>query len=362
MSCDIVPIMFVALCCHQLLLTLTFSCWFMLGFFGEEIPELVYQVKAVLINCRKSKGYRSSIYRCAQDCFAYYSKEGSIYYDRDSQDLDICLWFKKEEHALQFQNALSKFAGEHARFKEKLVLNKNLEIIREQRNQPQRVMGDDYDPAANNDSPDMSLNDVLSDGCSQISNICHDPAYALQSLESVTVVSKVNSKWYKCHLISRTDKELSNNKDNVIYESWTFHQLFDGLNTVDGVGVLVSFVRFADPLEEEVMVADGKYEKRQKLIVRVTFKDRDIARVMGVYLKEGTVQRDDCSYESFLYARDAQVMRRCLNVKYEAGKDSFYDEPSSMAVVEAEPAALLAPPISKKMRADKGTASGSSSA
>lgn len=277
------------------------------------------------------KGYRASVYRAAQNCFGYYSDGGSIYFDGSSVDLTIRVWFEEKGHALQFQNELSSFAENHSRFKEKL------QLCREVLEKPpplgstlRRIMGEDYNPADNNDSPVLSLNDVLSNGDSQVS-VAHDPSYALQSLENVSAVSSIGSKWYKCHLVSRKekDKSIADHKDNVIYESWTFHQLFDGLNTTDGIGVLVQFDRFASPLNEQVLVASGKYETRQKLFVIVVFRTADIATIMGAYLKDGTEKLDECRFRSFLYARDADKMKEFLNMKYEASLKLWLSSSSS---------------------------------
>ena len=280
---------------------------------GESVQH-IYEVNATVKDCRRLKGYRASIYNCAQDCVAFYPiGKGFIYYEDGSSDLTVCLWFENKDHAHDFQNVLSRFANEHSRFKEKLVLERDLRKLPLPTAELSRVMRDDYKPADNADSPLMSLNDVMSDGDSCVS-VSHDPAFALQSLEDVGAVARFDSKWYKCHLVGKTDDvTLADNSNNVIYESWNFHQLFDGLNTVTRVGVLIECERVE--AEEEVLVADGKYEKRQKLIVKVTFKNPDVAKVMESYLKHGTERIDDTSYRSFLFARDAAVMKGCLDRK-----------------------------------------------
>jgi hypothetical protein len=59
-----------------------------------------------------------------------------------------------------------------------------------------------------------------------------------------------------------------------MYLSYSFHQLFDGLNSTQGVGVLVKFSTFGD--EEVVLVSELTYEKRRKVFVTIKFRDKDI--------------------------------------------------------------------------------------
>lgn len=275
-------------------------------------------MNASVTDSKTSKGYRASMYKCAQDCHAYYSQHGrdkTIYYEEGSSDLSVHLLFATRRDAEDFQNALTNFAMNHSRFQSKLTIERDI-IQVESIVEPSRVFYIDYKPEDNNDSPNMSLNDILSHSYSVIS-ISHDPSLALQALEGVHAVANIGSKWYKCHLISAKNKEYEKDPDNVIYASWGFHQHFDGLNTVNGIGVAVHFEKV---LCEEEVALYGKYERRHKLEVVVEFRDADLAYTFEHLLKDGTKRLNETSFLSFLYARDAERMKLCLDAKYEETK------------------------------------------
>ena len=177
-----------------------------------------------------------------------------------------------------------------------------------------RVMFTHYKSADNNESPTMSLNDMLSESTSVASNQC-DASLSLQSLENPSLIIALHCKWYKCLLISKQEKEYANNPDNVIYASWLFHQQLDGLNTVDGKGVAIKFDYLGDL--EEVQLGNGRYENRRKVNVIVEFRHSDVAMVFSALLKDGTVRLSDTEYRSFIYARDGAIMQYCLERKYQ---------------------------------------------
>ena len=188
----------------------------------------------------------------------------------------------------------------HSRFQSKLTVDEAIIQVKSIA-EPSRVFYTHYNPKDNADSPDISLNDILSDSNSVIS-ISHDPSMALQALEGIHAVADMGSKWYKCHLISAKNKEYEKDPDNIIYASWVFHQHLDGLNTVNGTGVAIRFVKVL--CEEEVALND-KYERRYKLEVDVEFRDPDLAYRFERLLKDGTKKLSETSFLSYLYARDA---------------------------------------------------------
>jgi hypothetical protein len=290
--------------------------------------DTYFKVQASILDSKKSKGYRSSIYRCAQHCLAYFSLEGerrSIYYDEGSSDLSINLLFASREKAELFQNELLNFAYLHPHFGEKLRLDKAITDV-EVLSQPERIFHRDYISSDNDESPEMSLNDILQNPSVSAVTIGNS-AFNLQALEEERIVRQFDSKWYKCHFISATNKKYNKNPNNIMYASHSFHQLFDGLNTTQGVGVLVKFFTFGD--EEDVLVSESTYEKRRKVIVTILFRDKDIATSYGPILKIGTKKIDDYSYLSFLYAKDGETMKYCLEQKY--ATDSWLENISSVS-------------------------------
>ena len=91
-------------------------------------PKLWHRVSATLLGSRKCKGYRASIYRCAQECFGRYDggSQSSIYYVDGDADLHVSILFDTIDKAEVFQNVLLKFAMEHSRFNDKLVLDEEI--------------------------------------------------------------------------------------------------------------------------------------------------------------------------------------------------------------------------------------------
>jgi hypothetical protein len=236
-------------------------------------------VEACIINARKSSGYRYSIFKCAEECHAVYYPKGiasSIYYDDGGLNLQIRLLFKSEERAEEFQTKLNSFASDHPHFFDKLNLTHSIgrvSITAELK----RVMRTDYVSSDNADSPEMSLNDVLSDSASIVS-MRGDTSRTLQALEDTTVVANFGSQWYRCHLIPECAKDrLKNDPDNFIYASWPFHQHLDGLNTTSGIGLAISLDPDSEPTREEVVVNDS-YEERYRE------KEIDMGFKFGTYL------------------------------------------------------------------------------
>ena len=279
-------------------------------------------MEACITNARKSRGYRYSIFKCAEECHAAYCPGGiasSIYYDGDGLDLQIRLLFKSERDAEEFQTKLNSFASEHPHFRNKLKLTRRIGRV-SITVELERVMRTDYDSGDNADSPEMSLNDVLSDSASVVS-MRGDTSRTLQALEDTTVVANFGSQWYRCHLIPATDKDLlKNDPDNFIYASWPFHQLLDGLNTASGIGLAISLDPDSQPTKEEVAVNDS-YEERYKVFVILHFEAAQVANIFQAMLKVGTVKIDDTHFKSFIHVRSFANFSKCIAKKLRDQKE-----------------------------------------
>jgi hypothetical protein len=274
-------------------------------------------VEACITNARKSSGYRYSIFKCAEECHAAYCPGGitsSIYYDGDGLDLQIRLLFKSEERAEDFQTKLNSFASEHPHFRDKLNLTRRIGRV-SITVELERVMRTDYDSGDNADSPEMSLNDVLSDSASIVS-MRGDTSRTLQALEDTkTVVANFGSQWYRCHLIPEcaTDR-LKNDPDNFIYASWPFYQHLDGLHTTSGIGLAISLDPDSQPTREEVAVNDS-YEERYRVVVIIHFEAVEVANIFQEMLKVGTVRIDDTHFKSFIHVRSVANFSKCIAKK-----------------------------------------------
>jgi hypothetical protein len=290
---------------------------------GEDTTQIYYLVQAVVKDARKSKWYRYSLYKCAQECHGLYyggGKEGTFFYDGDSQDLKLRVLFSSNDHARDFQNKVSFYGIDHKTFGDKLEMIEDIETLLLS-TRPKSIFYKHYLATDNNDSPSMSLDDVIeADSNTQVSIssglFCH-----LQAIENERVLIAFGSKWYKCHLISKSEKsgkyaEYKGHVDNFIYGSWNFHQLLDGLNTSDGIGVVIRFESMLG--REEVQAKNGRFEHRYKVSVIVEFRSADLAAVFQPRVTDGTERLDDCKFRSFLYVTDPAVLKICLDRKCEA--------------------------------------------
>jgi hypothetical protein len=91
-----------------------------------------FRVTGKIEDSRTSKGYRSTIYKCAQDNMAFYCENGpkkSIYYEEAARDLTINLLFKHEEEAFAFQNSLINFRFIHPSFGSKIRIDEAVSLV-----------------------------------------------------------------------------------------------------------------------------------------------------------------------------------------------------------------------------------------
>jgi hypothetical protein len=80
---------------------------------------------------RTSKGYRSTVFKCAQDHMAYYCEGGtkrSIFYDgAGGRDMQINLLFEHKADAFALQNTLVNFRFVHPTFGNKIHIEENVD-------------------------------------------------------------------------------------------------------------------------------------------------------------------------------------------------------------------------------------------
>ena len=290
----------------------------------EDITQtfpVMFEVNAVIKECKLCKGYRATVFKCAQDNCAFYSsenKDDSIFYEVDSNDLKIRLWFQKEQLAFNFQNALDGFWFEHPTLGSKIEVEEAVKTAKVGSSTLTRVLFKHYNTADNEDSPEVSLYhtmNVRSSHSSSLLTTSAEPQKAIQSLEDLTIFKGL--KCYKMHLVSQTVKKYAKHPDNCIYGSWIFHQYFDSLNAVSNYPEIA--VKYESAENPESLNLGGTWEKRTKVNVTIEFIDEDIARLISQYLKkDGTqaVPYDNLKFHSFLYAHDAVKMKYFLDCKY----------------------------------------------
>lgn len=292
---------------------------------SRKIPRLgsqYFEIRASLSNSRATAGYRATIFKCAQDSLAYFPATDSnkaIWYEGESMDLSVRLWFKSERDAMEFQNKLLNFQLVHPTFFSALSVDENVYEIRADVSL-QRVMYKHYKSSDNDESPVMSLNDLkLNSDKTTVLDFASDPSRALQSLENPNAL--IALKLYRCHLIPKTVKKYKDDPDNVIYGTWVFHQYFDGLNTEGEHEYPQLAVQFERAEERaEVDVGNGHFEWRQKIWVIIHFEDEDICTFMQSFLKPGSEKLDNLKWRSFLYVCNEETFKFFLQKKFDATK------------------------------------------
>jgi hypothetical protein len=284
------------------------------------LSQSFYEVSAIVF---RSNGYRYSVYKCGEECHALYQPAGysdSIYYEEDGEDLHIRLLFRTIDRAEDFQTALNSFASEHPHFAEKLRVTRDISVVSACSALPlQRVMRTDYESSNANDSPEMRLNDVISDSASVIS-LTDDTVNTLQALEDISVVAQFGSLWFRCHLIPSGSRDrLKEDPDNFIYASWPLHQQLDGLTTAHGIGLAISIDPTSRPIEEEVSVHNG-YAQRWRVGLLLHFESIIVANIFKTFLKPGTERRDDLCFKSFIHVRNHVNFSKCIVQRLEDQK------------------------------------------
>jgi len=279
-----------------------------------------YRVTGTIEDSRTSKGYRSTIYKCAQDHMACYCEDGNkqtIFYNGASRDMTINLLFKHEAEAFAFQNTLVNFRFVHPTFGNKIRINKAVSEVSLSK-PSDRVFHMDYEGADNNESPALSLADIRHVLSSNGGSVCYDPVKALQSLEDIAILPGL--KYYWCHLVSRKVTAVKNNVNNCIWGTWIFHQYFDALNTEE-IGVPLIAVKYVSTAElTEDIPAGDKMLTRKRVNVAIEFFDNDVGRKVAIsfqaLMKAGTTVVDTLHYSSFLHPKDPVEFQEFLEEKY----------------------------------------------
>ena len=170
--------------------------------------------------------------------------------------------------------------------------------------------------AGDSESPVQSLNEFdacQSSTCSAVS--IGAPLAQFQCLEDADVFEGLMP--YVCHVKPKAQFDKLKNKEyNTIAASWTFHQMFDGLNTTDlETGEnnlpLVTIKPLKTEIREE-MVGDPP-RKWKKVEVELEYRDSVFAK--RIALKPGSTKISDTKWKTFVHVEDAKNFCECLEWK-----------------------------------------------
>lgn len=207
----------------------------------------------------KNLGIRTAMYKYVE-YQAYYSPDRakSIWYNEDSTDLHVALWFRQHSKAKDFHCFLGTW-----HLKTPLVVNSGDAIVEEkieeilvEKKELCHVLLSHY-KAEDSESPVQSLQEFGACQSSVESVVSLSGHFAqLQSIEKLSVFNLFRP--YRCHIKPTRFKKLESNENNLLAGSWTpFQQAYDGLKTQDVKTEQVNIPLLAlKPLENDSMIEE----------------------------------------------------------------------------------------------------------
>lgn len=294
-----------------------------------------YVVSAKFSNAKNCKGIRAALYKYAQEHQAYYysptspmdGSKTSISYDgEDNLKIELC--FEEKTKALTFSCFLETWHQRNPLVisADAITVEAEMKVIQVESDELSPVKLLHYDHA-DYDSPLQSL--AQFDACRLSPSTCSGaslstPLAQFQSLEDIGALTGLRP--YICHVKPKAKfLEIKNKEYNQIAASWYFHQMFDGLNTVDvKTGEENLPLVAVSPLTEtkEEMVGDPP-RKRTRVGLELEFRDSNNARL--IVLKNGSTQISDTKWKTFVHVEDADRFRECLEWKNEYTRSKWKD-------------------------------------
>lgn len=300
----------------------------------------VFQVTASIGNARNVKGFRAAVYLMAEESKAFSVESGGgarpIRYatvTSDAQEghtaattLIVSLYFISQESAMTFATKLRNWKFNHplvASSLEDPVLD---EIPRRLpgRTDLRPVLLQHYDPSEAQDSPCTSLADFRGVPSSLATEpvALTEPLWKYQSIESDA--SFAVRMPYKLHIKDKARfKGLRDNENNMLAGSWTFHQLFDGLNTAEGHLVPLLAIRWLGCDPNVTQFPDGERRFKVELLIEF-FMDAAEADLAGS-LKVCFTKVSDRNWKVFVYVCDTETFKECIDWKYTQANQIWND-------------------------------------
>jgi hypothetical protein len=270
-----------------------------------------FMVRAKVINSFDTKGFRATIYKCAQDCSAYYNidENHSIWYEEGSKDLSVCLLFISKSDARNFQNSLANFSILHIALANRIEFDKNIYEIFLNEN-PVGIFFEDYNTKLYGSPECLSLRSIAVSS-SKADVDPSDPLVQRRCVEDISILLP-GAKLYRCHIADKAKyPKYANDDDNIICGTSDFHNMFDGNMMSSGrPEVAIKF----DEAELQDQMNNRRHGWKVKIILE--FFNKDIASYMFPRLKSGTEPIDELNFRSFIIADDPKKVKKYLKIKY----------------------------------------------
>jgi hypothetical protein len=303
-------------------------------YLGDVVPTALFVVNATIGNAKQKKGIRATVYKFAEKYQAYYiggREPRPFMYDTEGKLL-IRTGFVDRSNACAFQTFLGQWSldvpllglGDSVDVQEGLV-HQRVEVL-------DRVLLGHYVPS-DEESPMQSLRDLQSSTShSADQRVGKDsPLFRFQCLEDPSIFSATGTLPYRLHLKPQAKfKALRKMDDNILAGSWAFHQLLDGLNTVDELPALTVAMPSSGDCSWPRERVDGN--ERHRVTIIVTFRTENQAA--SVRFKDGSAQLSPTVWQSFVHVQNPELFAECITWKCKETEEKWADA--------AEPVAALA--------------------
>jgi hypothetical protein len=268
----------------------------------------VFRVSVVVKGALRSNGARGNVFKLLERHNGFYSEKIGIQIAYQEDDLHATAYFKTEDNALEFQTAMNEWE-----IHKELT---NLDGVEIERRTPEEVelpdnlqhfIMQDYRPEES-ESPCQLLSQLHSYRLSVPITEVADPNEPITKYQSLDVpIGRVLP--YKCHLKDKARfKTLQREENNLVVASWSFHQMLDGLNTMEAsIPLLALSVRSTS--EHRSAAHDNRYS----VALGLEFFDKIDAD--SFQPRVGAKKIDSKTWETVVYVSDKKVFQDCVEWK-----------------------------------------------
>jgi len=275
-----------------------------------------FVAEMTLIGSKTVNGVRAEVYTAASSRggFYYQDKEHSIYYN--GNDLIVKIMFETSKECAQFVNDLDnrllyfpliQQVQIKDSFDKVIVSNVDLKYIFQRHyNTSKEENPEDYSVAITNYTHITTMTTI-------------DFEMEMTMIESKDLSDFYGLLCYKCHLMSRLIYPAErDNPNNVLWMSWSTHQRFDGLYTINDQLVPQIAISYVD--RSNKMEVFG-FEERERVEIAIECENAQILGIMYDRMKAGS-QMDEVKKKiyTYVYVKDAVDFQRCLTHKYNETK------------------------------------------
>lgn len=303
-------------------------------FFIRSLKELIvpcFQVKAKYKGAKDCKGVRAAVYKCAEEHQAQYSpldRSKSIWYDGDSADLHIALWFKDENKACDFRCFLNTWYLKNPMIVKSgdFTVESDIVKIHVEADELSPVLFHQYDAIGSLEDFQGCLLSVAQSSASALS--LSSPVALFQSIERPELFDNLCP--VKAHIKSKAACENSDydpdakvsliiDENNLLGLSRDFHDFFDGTMTYDvDTGLhdvpLIAIKQEGDIFQEEVVGSPPLKRKRVELVVEC--RNDSVGEVVAKRLKLNSKKLSATKFRTHIHVANPSITCACLDWKY----------------------------------------------